>query len=89
MPGELGDEYTQTGVGYYERLYTPTGEWVLSGYGTPGRWPKKMRGQRQLYRVLENLKRNKDLKIYSERGDDRPQERSSAEEEPQWAREKT
>jgi hypothetical protein len=27
MPGELGDEETQQGVGYYERRYVQTGEW--------------------------------------------------------------
>lgn len=33
MPGELGNPEMQMGVGYYDRRYRPTGEWMLDEYG--------------------------------------------------------
>jgi len=33
MPGELGNENTQNFVGWYDRRYRPTGEWMLDEYG--------------------------------------------------------
>lgn len=57
MPGELGDELTQQGVGYYEHLYQPTGEWMLSGYGNlPG---QEKGNQSQLKRLMKKLKKKK------------------------------
>ena len=38
MPGELGNEYEQQGVGYYERRYTPTGEWNDDSYANVDQW---------------------------------------------------
>jgi len=33
MPGELGNEDMQQGVGYYEHRYPQHGEWMLDDYG--------------------------------------------------------
>ena len=64
MPGELGDEQTQQGVGYYEHLYRPTGEWLDPSYGNA--WDaEKPKGQSQMDRIMKRLKKkNKNIKYH-------------------------
>lgn len=50
MPGELGNEYMQQGVGYYEHRYDHSGEG-----GTF--MPKTPKNQQQLKRILERIRK--------------------------------
>ena len=59
MPGELGDEMTQQGVGYYEHLYKPTGDWMESSYGNKHDDEKNPGNQKQLNRVMNRLRKHK------------------------------
>lgn len=57
MPGELGDELTQPGVGYYEHLYRPTGDWMESSYGKVQE--NEPDSNTQMGRLLKRLRKKK------------------------------
>lgn len=56
MPGELGNEFEQFGVGYYENRYQPHGEWNDDTYGAVRSWsdeaPKKKKG---VMRIIKKM----------------------------------
>jgi hypothetical protein len=57
MPGELGDEQSQPGVGYYEHKYDPDPDFFQMKVESPeGAKPHK---DRQLKRVLDRLRAKK------------------------------
>lgn len=74
MPGELGNPEMQMGVGWYDRRYRPTGEWMLDEYGVmPAmeQWRRDRERKGMVDRVLdrsiseggdesEKLERNED-----------------------------
>jgi hypothetical protein len=62
MPGELGDENTQLGVGYYERLYKPTGDWMDPNYGNVHKKDEFGKKETQMDRIMRRIrKRNKKM----------------------------
>lgn len=57
MPGELGDEQTQQGVGYYEHRYDPDPNWMVSKDDTL--WHEMIPKNTQLKRILKRLREKK------------------------------
>ena len=58
MPGELGDEQESQNVGYYERRYTPYGEWMKSKPDSVPSEEEEKKSEQQVKRVLKNLRKN-------------------------------
>jgi len=59
MPGELGNPEMQQQVGWYERRYRPTGEWMLDEYGVmPAmeKWRESKERKGMIDRVLAKCK---------------------------------
>lgn len=54
MPGELGNEEEQSGVGYYEHRYSPDDTPNMEPQGTIGEMQKKPT-QRSVMKVLRNF----------------------------------
>jgi len=57
MPGELGDEQTQQGVGYYESRYDPDPEFF--DLKNSQAWHEAIPQNGQLERILKRLKNKK------------------------------
>jgi len=57
MPGELGDEQTQPGVGYYEDRYDPDPEWIHAKDSTG--WYEPIPENSQIKRILKRLRNKK------------------------------
>jgi len=60
MPGELGNEETQFGTGYYEHRYpSDGGEWMNANYGNMisyKDWRKKSPQRGMISRIMKALK---------------------------------
>jgi hypothetical protein len=59
VPGELGNPEMQMGVGYYDRRYRPTGEWMLDEYGlmpAMEKWRKDRERKGMIDRVLDKCR---------------------------------
>lgn len=59
MPGELGNEDLQQGVGWYDRRYPAHGEWMLDEYGlmpAMEKWRKDREKKGMIDRVLDKCK---------------------------------
>ncbi len=57
MPGELGNEEEQPMVGYYERRYTPNGEWMVQNYGKGNVWNPDVPSQNTMKGLVERLRK--------------------------------
>jgi len=55
VPGELGNEEAQLGVGYYENRYRPYGEWNDKTYGTSRPWEENEDKKRGVLKVVKRM----------------------------------
>ena len=58
MPGELGNEEESFIVGYYEKRYKPTGEWMVKDYGTVNKWETENPGQNSTKELIKRLQKH-------------------------------
>lgn len=56
MPGELGNEYEQQSVGYYERRYEPHKDWQNDNYGTVNNWSDVIPEDKLLIKLLKKMR---------------------------------
>lgn len=58
MPGEYGDEQESQNVGYHEKRYTPTGEWMKSTVESVPTEKEEENDRKQAQRILNNFRKN-------------------------------
>jgi len=56
MPGELSDEQESQNVGYYDKRYTTTGDWMSSSVESVPT-EKETDSNKQLIRILNRMKK--------------------------------